>query len=85
MSETRVLACLPDSAAAAAQGEVKDKRERLRGAQADFDRISELHSERRQAALAGGDPAQQERLRSFMVCLRLKFRFMFDRPLRLDI
>lgn len=64
--EAKMLACGPD-AAAGAQGEVKDKRERLRGAQADFDRISELHSERRQAALAGGDPAQQERLRSFMV------------------
>lgn len=66
---TRAPACVPDTAAAAAQGEVKDKRERLRAAQADFDRISELHSERRQAALAGGDPAQQERLRPFMVRL----------------
>ncbi|KAK9837344.1 hypothetical protein WJX81_007743 [Elliptochloris bilobata] len=46
--------------------EVKDKRERLRAAQADYDRISELHSERRQAAMAAGDAAQQERLRSFL-------------------
>ena len=70
--KTRAPTCVPDTAAAAAQGEVRDKRERLRGAQADFDRISELHSERRQAALAGGDPAQQERLRSFMVRLKVQ-------------
>ena len=49
------------------QDEVRDKRERLRGAQADFDRISELHSERRQAAAAAADATQQERLRSFLV------------------
>ncbi len=50
------------------QDEVRDKRERLRGAQADFDRISELHSKRRQAAAAAAaDATQQERLRSFLV------------------
>ena len=53
---------------------MRDKRERLRGAQADFDRISELHSERRQAAAAAVDATQQERLRSFLVrpCRPLK-------------
>ena len=49
------------------QGEVRDKQERLRTAQADFDRISELHGERQAAALAAGDASQRERLRAFMV------------------
>ncbi len=50
-----------------AQGEVRDKQERLRTAQADSDRISELHGERQAAALAAGDASQRERLRAFMV------------------
>ena len=50
-----------------AQGEVRDKQERLRTAQADSDRISELHGERQAAALAAGEASQRERLRAFMV------------------